>query len=195
MAIGGKGKGRGAKSNKPQRGGRKHFSRDMWRGSDVPAEDKPGMWEARTNNEDDDSNSDDSSSEEESGSDAEALNKKKPSNENEDEDEEDSDDDLPENPNVTTKASKAKVGKTAKKIDTSEPRTLSRREREEAEKAEARARYMKLHQAGKTEQARADLARLAIVRQQREQAARQKEAERLEKEEAARKKKEMSKVR
>lgn len=72
---------------------------------------------------------------------------------------------------------------------------MSRREREEAEKAEARARYQKLHQAGKTDQARADLARLAIVRQQREQAARQKEAERLEKEEAARKKKEMSKVR
>jgi hypothetical protein len=33
---------------RPQRGGRKHFSRDMWRGSDVPAEDKPGMWEVRT---------------------------------------------------------------------------------------------------------------------------------------------------
>jgi hypothetical protein len=87
------------------------------------------------------------------------------------------------------------VAKPAKKIDTSEPRTLSRREREEAEKAEARARYMKLHQAGKTDQARADLARLAIVRQQREEAARQKEAERLAKEEAARKKKELSKIR
>jgi Casein kinase substrate phosphoprotein PP28 len=52
-----------------------------------------------------------------------------------------------------------------------------------------------LHQAGKTDQARADLARLAIVRKQREEAARQKESERLAREEAARKKKELSKTR
>lgn len=54
---------------------------------------------------------------------------------------------------------------------------LSRREREEIEKAQAKERYMKMHQAGKTEEARADLARLAIIRKQREEATRKKEAE------------------
>lgn len=37
---------------------------------------------------------------------------------------------------------------------------------------------MKMHLAGKTEQAKADLARLAIIRKQREEAARKKEEER-----------------
>uniref|UniRef100_A0A671SVD9 Serine hydroxymethyltransferase n=1 Tax=Sinocyclocheilus anshuiensis TaxID=1608454 RepID=A0A671SVD9_9TELE len=39
-------------------------------------------------------------------------------------------------------------------------------------------RYMKMHLAGKTDQAKADLARLAIIRKQREEAARKKEEER-----------------
>ncbi|XP_051899127.1 28 kDa heat- and acid-stable phosphoprotein-like [Pristis pectinata] len=56
-------------------------------------------------------------------------------------------------------------------------RELSRREREEIEKQQARERYMKLHLEGKTEQARADLARLAIIRKQREDAARKRENE------------------
>ncbi|XP_062918915.1 pdgfa associated protein 1a [Mobula hypostoma] len=56
-------------------------------------------------------------------------------------------------------------------------RELSRREREEIEKQQARERYMKLHLEGKTEQARADLARLAIIRKQREDAARKREHE------------------
>lgn len=37
---------------------------------------------------------------------------------------------------------------------------------------------MKMHLAGKTDQAKADLARLAIIRKQREDAARKKEEER-----------------
>merc|ERR1711952_464056 len=40
---------------------------------------------------------------------------------------------------------------------------LSRREREEIEKQKAKANYQKMHAAGKTEEARADLARLAII--------------------------------
>ncbi len=43
--------------------------------------------------------------------------------------------------------------------------------REEIEKQKSKERYMKLHYEGKTEQARADLARLAIIRNQREEAA------------------------
>merc|ERR1712203_1249766 len=41
---------------------------------------------------------------------------------------------------------------------------LSRREREEIDNAKAKAHYQKMHAAGKTEEARADLARLAIIR-------------------------------
>jgi len=62
---------------------------------------------------------------------------------------------------------------------------LSRREREEIEKQKAQAHYQKLHAEGKTEQARADLARLAIIKQQREDAKKRREAEVKEKEDAA----------
>ena len=54
---------------------------------------------------------------------------------------------------------------------------LSRREREEIEKQRAREHYQKLHAQGKTEEARADLARLAIIRQQREEAAKKRDEE------------------
>ncbi|XP_051573125.1 28 kDa heat- and acid-stable phosphoprotein-like [Myxocyprinus asiaticus] len=64
------------------------------------------------------------------------------------------------------------------------PRQLSRREREEIEKQKAKERYMKMHLAGKTDQAKADLARLAIIKKQREEAALKKEEERKAKEAA-----------
>jgi len=54
---------------------------------------------------------------------------------------------------------------------------LSRREREAIEKERARQEYQRLHAAGKTEEARADLARLAIIRKQREEAAKKREDE------------------
>ncbi|KAF8250149.1 hypothetical protein K440DRAFT_659607 [Wilcoxina mikolae CBS 423.85] len=54
---------------------------------------------------------------------------------------------------------------------------LSRREREAVEAAAAKERYWKLQEAGKTDQARADMARLAIIRQEREEKARQRKAE------------------
>jgi hypothetical protein len=53
---------------------------------------------------------------------------------------------------------------------------LSRREREAVEAAAAKERYWKLQEAGKTDQARADLARLAIIRQEREEKAKQRKA-------------------
>lgn len=49
--------------------------------------------------------------------------------------------------------------------------------REEIERQKAKAHYMKLHLAGKTDQAKADLARLAIIKREREEAAKKKEAE------------------
>lgn len=73
-----------------------------------------------------------------------------------------------------------RVVKKNKKVDelTTETPELSRREREEIEKQRAREHYQRLHAQGKTEEARADLARLAIIRQQREEAARKREEER-----------------
>jgi hypothetical protein len=49
--------------------------------------------------------------------------------------------------------------------------------REEIEKQQAKANYQKMHIAGKTDEARADLARLAIIRKQREEAAKKRDAE------------------
>lgn len=82
-----------------------------------------------------------------------------------------------ENPNRVSQKSK-KVAE----LDLNAPKELSRREREEIEKQKSKERYMKLHLEGKTEQARADLARLAIIKKQREDAARKRDELRKEKE-------------
>jgi hypothetical protein len=54
---------------------------------------------------------------------------------------------------------------------------MSRREREAAEKKRKEEHFWRMQQEGKTEQARADLARLNLIRQQREAAAAKKAAE------------------
>ena len=54
---------------------------------------------------------------------------------------------------------------------------LSRKEREEIERQRKEAQYRKLHEAGKTDEARRDLARLAIIRKEREEAARMRQLE------------------
>ncbi|XP_067672142.1 28 kDa heat- and acid-stable phosphoprotein-like [Haliotis asinina] len=84
------------------------------------------------------------------------------------------------NPNRTGNRTARKVTELDSKASTQ----LSRREREELEKQEAARRYQQLHEEGKTEEARADLARLALIRKQREEAAKKKEEERLAKEAA-----------
>ncbi|TRY65799.1 hypothetical protein DNTS_024081 [Danionella cerebrum] len=84
-----------------------------------------------------------------------------------------------ENPNRVTQKTKKVT-----EIELEGPKQLSRREREEIEKQKAKERYMKMHLAGKTDQAKADLARLAIIRKQREEAARKKDEERKAKEAA-----------
>ncbi|GAA5911330.1 PDGFA associated 1 family protein [Sporobolomyces salmoneus] len=65
-----------------------------------------------------------------------------------------------------------------KNLNKGAPVQMSRREREEKEKAAARERYMALHAAGKTDEAKKDMARLAAIRKQREaqKAAKDKEA-------------------
>ncbi|KAM8729858.1 pdgfa associated protein 1a [Acanthopagrus latus] len=81
-----------------------------------------------------------------------------------------------ENPNRVSQKSKKVT-----ELDITAPRELSRREREEIEKQKSKERYMKLHLEGKTDQARADLARLAIIKKQREDAAKKRDELRKEK--------------
>lgn len=113
-------------------------------------------------------------------------------------DESDSDEDHPtkakgvsglievENPNRVVKKNK-KLSNLNTSLGEGEKPQLSRREREEIERARAAAAYQKAHAEGKTEQARADLARLAIIRQQREEAAKKREADKKAKDEGPKK--------
>lgn len=97
-----------------------------------------------------------------------------------------------ENPNrVQTKAKKLSTLNTelANTASTSTKPELSRREREELEKQRAAANYQRLHAKGKTEEARADLARLAIIKAQREEAAKKRAEDAKIKEVEAQKKK------
>ncbi|CAK9181879.1 unnamed protein product [Ilex paraguariensis] len=82
-----------------------------------------------------------------------------------------------ENPNLN----KAKTLK-ARDVDIEKTTELSRREREEIEKQKAHERYMRLQEQGKTEQARKDLERLALIREQRADAAKKREEEKAAKE-------------
>ncbi|EEF39809.1 28 kDa heat- and acid-stable phosphoprotein [Ricinus communis] len=70
----------------------------------------------------------------------------------------------------------------ARDIDIGKTTELSRREREELEKQRAHERYMRLQEQGKTEQARKDLERLTLIRQQRAEAAKKREEEKAAKE-------------
>lgn len=54
---------------------------------------------------------------------------------------------------------------------------LSNESREQKEKQEAKDKYWKLHAAGKTQEAKADLARLAKIRAEREAAQARRKAE------------------
>ncbi|KAG6522104.1 hypothetical protein ZIOFF_019238 [Zingiber officinale] len=70
----------------------------------------------------------------------------------------------------------------ARAADVESTPELSRREREEIEKQKAHERYMRLQEQGKTEQARKDLERLALIRQQRAEASKKREEEKAAKE-------------
>lgn len=95
--------------------------------------------------------------------------------------EEDEDDNMPANPNHSKAARKQatipkkadsdedeEVEQAAKGVAKMSVKPQSRKERESAEAAAAKERYMKLHLAGKTDQAKADMARLAEIRAKRE---------------------------
>ncbi|GAB1598275.1 28 kDa heat- and acid-stable phosphoprotein-like isoform X1 [Argonauta hians] len=86
-----------------------------------------------------------------------------------------------DNPNrVVNKTKKA----SALNVEQTPSQSLSRREREEIEKQQARIRYQQLHVMGKTEEARADLARLALIKKQREESAKKREDDKKAKDDA-----------
>lgn len=62
-----------------------------------------------------------------------------------------------------------------KKLSIADSAPGNRKEREAAAAAAAKERYQKLHEAGKTDQAKADLARLRLIREKREQEAARKQ--------------------
>ncbi|KEY67973.1 hypothetical protein S7711_02178 [Stachybotrys chartarum IBT 7711] len=100
---------------------------------------------------------------------------------------EDEDDDMPANPNHSKAArNQTKVTREVEEITEGVNKLkapASRREREALEAAAAKERYMKLHAAGKTDEAKADLARLKLIREQREAEASRRQAEKEEREE------------
>lgn len=86
--------------------------------------------------------------------------------------EEESDDDMPANPNHS-KAARNQTKAPPKEVEeaTEGVKKLAvannRKERESMEAALAKERYRKLHEAGKTDEAKADMARLRLIREQR----------------------------
>jgi len=111
-----------------------------------------------------------------------------PSSSEEEEDEADDDADMPANPNHTAKSRKqAAAAPPSAEAPTPEKKkageNLSRREREALQAQQAKERYQKLHAEGKTDEAKADLARLRLIKEEREAAAARKAAEKEEKDE------------
>jgi hypothetical protein len=121
-------------------------------------------------------------------------------------DSEDSEEDLalPANPNHTAK-SRSQTQKPVAEPAAEQPKKpaakvkdisqLSRREREAVQAQQARERYQKLHAEGKTDEAKSDLARLAVIREQREAERQRKLAEKDEKDEQAKERAEIAKER
>lgn len=102
--------------------------------------------------------------------------------------ESDEDDDMPANPNHSKASRKQAHAAPAGGVDEAEEGVknlsvkakkpvaeLSRREREAVQAQQAKERYQKLHEAGKTDEAKADLARLKLIREKREAEAARKQ--------------------
>ena len=189
---GGRGGGRGSKRS--SKGGRRHFTNPDQIQAEMDKEEKKKAWRKQQGIESESSGDEEDDDAKPTEPEPAAKSKPKkehgapgelpPSSSEEDSEEESSDEpDKPkgvshlidiENPNRVKQGPK-KVAAVA--VDgTADTTQLSRREREEIEKQEAHARYMKKHLAGETTEAQADLARLAIIRAKREEAAAKKAA-------------------
>ncbi|KAJ5537955.1 hypothetical protein N7494_007434 [Penicillium frequentans] len=188
-------RGRGGKF-KPSRGGGKHFSRDLqpldkdgnalglWR---EPADEVPSSGEEESSSEE---SSEESDAEGAGPSTSTAANSAELTRE-----------ERRNQAKAKKQAALARRNKTAAQSrkqlvkedeDAPQPKKvvkdvsqLSRREREALQAQQARERYLKLHAEGKTDEARSDLARLKIIREQREAERARKEAEKEERDEQA----------
>ncbi|KAJ6783991.1 hypothetical protein PWT90_06902 [Aphanocladium album] len=203
-------RGRGGKFKKYTRGGGRHFSRDL-QPADAEG-NKVSMWSAdaqHSGEEDEDESSEEESSDDDNGNaapaaeasreDRKAQKKAKklaaiaksqgqevqvgdmPSSD------EESDGDMPANPNHSKAARKqtAAPSKDVEEITDGVAKMNApgnRKEREAMEAAAAKERYLKLQAEGKTDQAKADLARLKLIREQRAAEAERRQAEKEEKE-------------
>ncbi|KAI1634236.1 hypothetical protein F4809DRAFT_537879 [Biscogniauxia mediterranea] len=101
-----------------------------------------------------------------------------------DSEEESEDEDMPANPNHSKAArNMTKAQPNVEEITEGVKKVaMSRKEREAMEAAQAKERYRKLHEAGKTDEAKADIARLKLIREKREAEAARKAAEKEERE-------------
>ncbi|KIY62325.1 hypothetical protein CYLTODRAFT_494717 [Cylindrobasidium torrendii FP15055 ss-10] len=173
---------RGTGKFKQKRGGGRNFSKDMVLDESGTAVSAARM---RSEQESDDESSEEEEEEEEESEEEEAapgqpeltrterrdLKKKQAAEKAKAKaagDEDDEDEDLI-NPNHVTK-----------KLNISSlnaPREMSRKEREAKEKQDAKDRYWKLHVAGKTDEAKSDLSRLAKIRAERAEAEAKRKAE------------------
>ncbi|KAI1478556.1 casein kinase substrate phosphoprotein PP28-domain-containing protein [Daldinia eschscholtzii] len=209
---GGNSRGRGGKFKKYTRGGGKHFSRDlrpldadgneisMWsqdaqKGSEQESEEESS--EEESSEEEGDAGPSQQNAEltreerkqaKKAQKEAAIAKKKKTVQVGDlptDSEEEEEDDDMPANPNHSkaarnmTKAPSASVDEATEGVKNL---TMSRKERESLEAQQAKERYRKLHEAGKTDEAKADLARLRLIREKREAEAARKQAEKEERE-------------
>ncbi|KAF8423878.1 casein kinase substrate phosphoprotein PP28-domain-containing protein [Tirmania nivea] len=176
---------RGGKFSKPTRGGGKKFTRNL-KPLDEP-EDRPGMWDEEPAQKESDSGDEEDEGttamtrEERRAADKvrkeAAIARKKAAAATSDDEEEEEDSAsignpnlAPENPNAPGNASSGGI---------------SRRAREAKEAAAAKERWQKMHLAGKTDEAKADLARLALIKKEREEKAKQRQAELEERKAAA----------
>ncbi|KAF7876304.1 hypothetical protein EAF04_001400 [Stromatinia cepivora] len=206
------GRGRGGKFKKFTRGGGKHFSRDLRPLDTNGNEIREKNADDSSSEEEEDSEEESSEEEEEEKPEMtreqrraaakakkEAAIKKKNQKVAQvgdlptDSEEESEDDDMPVNPNHSKAArNQAKAppktvdevaGDVAKMSVSKKPQELSRKEREAIEAQKKKEAYQRLHLAGKTDEAQADLARLAKVREERRLAAERKAAEEEERKE------------
>ncbi|TEY53397.1 hypothetical protein BOTCAL_0248g00150 [Botryotinia calthae] len=191
------GRGRGGKFKKFTRGGGKHFSRDL-RPLDANGNEIREKNADDSSSEEEEESEEESSEEEEeekqemtreqrraaAKAKKEAAIKKKNQKVAQvgdlptDSEEDSEDDDMPANPNHSKAArDQAKAppksvdevaGEVAKMSVSKKPQELSRKEREAIEAQKKREAYQKLHLAGKTDEAQADLARLAKIKAERE---------------------------
>ncbi|KAF7943569.1 hypothetical protein EAE96_011488 [Botrytis aclada] len=206
------GRGRGGKFKKFTRGGGKHFSRDL-RPLDADGNEIREKNPDDSSSEEEEDSEEESSEEEEeekqemtreqrraaAKAKKEAAIKKKNQKVAQvgdlptDSEEESEDDDMPANPNHSKAArNQAKAppksvdeaaGDFAKMSVSKKPQELSRKEREAIEAQKKKEAWQKLHLAGKTDEAQADLARLAKIREERKLLADRKAAEKAELEE------------